>query len=162
FYEKALNQKDFEAASKYFGPRYVQHNPTAPDGIEGFKGFLGFLREKFPDSHSEIKRAFADGDYVILHVHSVREKGSRGRAIVERTVEAWGRLDILVNNVGITGPRGDAVEVDAEAWDHAMRVNVTSMMLMAKAALPQMIRGGGGSIINLTSVAGLVGGHPSL
>jgi predicted SnoaL-like aldol condensation-catalyzing enzyme len=96
FYEQALNQKDFEAASKYLGPRYVQHNPTAPDGAEGFKAFLGFLREKFPDSHSEIKRAFAEGDYVILHVHSVREKGSRGRAIVDifkledgKIVEHW-------------------------------------------------------------------------
>jgi predicted SnoaL-like aldol condensation-catalyzing enzyme len=96
FYEKGLNQKDFEAASKYLGPRYVQHNPTAPDGPEGFKAFLNFLREKFPDSHSEIKRAFADGDYVILHVHSVRERGSRGRAIVDifkledgKIVEHW-------------------------------------------------------------------------
>src|SRR3981189_607685 len=84
------------------------------------------------------------------------------QAIVARTTQAWGRLDILVNNVGITGPRGDAVEVDAEAWDKAMRVNVTSMMLMAKVAVPQMIKSGGGSIINLTSVAGLLGGHPSL
>src|SRR5512144_950012 len=96
FYEKALNQKDFEAAAPYFGGRYVQHNPTAPDGIEGFKAFLGFLREKFPDSRSEIKRAFADGDYVILHVHSVRETGARGRAIVDifrlengKIVEHW-------------------------------------------------------------------------
>jgi predicted SnoaL-like aldol condensation-catalyzing enzyme len=96
FYEKGLNQKDFDAAAKLIGPRYVQHNPTAPDGLEGFKAFLSFLREKFPDSHSEIKRAFADGDYVILHVHSVREKGSRGRAIVDifkledgKIVEHW-------------------------------------------------------------------------
>jgi predicted SnoaL-like aldol condensation-catalyzing enzyme len=96
FYEKALNQKDFDAAAKFIGPRYVQHNPGAPDGPEGFKAFLGFLREKFPDSHSEIKRVFADGDYVILHVHSVREKGSRGRAIVDifkledgKIVEHW-------------------------------------------------------------------------
>ena len=41
FYEKALNQKDFEAAAPYFGGRYVQHNPNVPDGIEGFKAFLG-------------------------------------------------------------------------------------------------------------------------
>src|SRR5258706_12717687 len=66
------------------------------------------------------------------------------QAIVARTVEAWGRLDILVNNVGITGPRGNAVEVDVEAWDSAMRVNVASMMLMAKYAIPEMIRSGGG------------------
>jgi len=96
FYEAGLNRKDFDAASKFFGPRYVQHNPTAPDGIEGFKAFIGFLREKFPDSHSEIKRTFADGDFVILHVHSVREKGTRGRAIVDifkledgKIVEHW-------------------------------------------------------------------------
>lgn len=96
FYEKGLNQKDFEAASKYFGPRYVQHNPNAADGIEGFRGFVNFLREKFPDSHSEIKKVFADGDYVILHVHAVREKGTRGNAIIDifklengKIVEHW-------------------------------------------------------------------------
>ena len=96
FYEKALNQKDFEAAVPYFGPRYIQHNPGAPDGIEGFKGFLKFLKEKFPQSHSEIKRVLADGDFVILHVHSVREPGTRGRAIVDifrlengKIVEHW-------------------------------------------------------------------------
>jgi NAD(P)-dependent dehydrogenase (short-subunit alcohol dehydrogenase family) len=84
------------------------------------------------------------------------------KMIVARTTDAWGRLDILVNNVGITGPRGNAIDVDLDAWDHAMRVNVASMMLTAKYAIPEMIRSGGGSIINLTSVAGLQGGHPSL
>jgi predicted SnoaL-like aldol condensation-catalyzing enzyme len=96
FYEAGLNKKDFEAASKYFGPKYIQHNPGAPDGIEGFKAFLNFLREKFPNSHSEIKKSFAEGDYVILHVHAVREPGTRGRAIVDifrlengKIVEHW-------------------------------------------------------------------------
>ena len=83
FYDKALNQKDFEAASKYFGPRYVQHNPRAADGPEGLKAFLAFLRDKFPDYHSEIKRIFADGDYVIVHVHNVPTPGSRGNAIID-------------------------------------------------------------------------------
>jgi len=84
------------------------------------------------------------------------------KTIVAQTINPWGRLDILVNNVGITGPRGNALEVDADAWDRAMRVNVASMMLMSKHAIPEMIRSGGGSIVNLTSVAGLQGGHPSL
>jgi predicted SnoaL-like aldol condensation-catalyzing enzyme len=96
FYEKGLNQKDFAAAAKHFGPRYVQHNPGAADGPEGFRKFVEFLREKYPRSHSEIKQAFADGDYVILHVHAVREPGQRGSAIVDifrlekgKIVEHW-------------------------------------------------------------------------
>jgi len=96
FYEKAINQKDFDAASKYLGSRYTQHNPVAADGPEGLKGFIGFLRSKFPDAKSEIKRVFAEGDYVILHVHAVREPGTRGRAIIDifklengKIVEHW-------------------------------------------------------------------------
>jgi predicted SnoaL-like aldol condensation-catalyzing enzyme len=96
FYNQALNEKNFDAASKYLGARYIQHNPTAPDGAEGLKGFIGFLRDKFPNSRSEIKRVFAEGDYVIVHVHSVREPGTRGRAIVDifrlengKIVEHW-------------------------------------------------------------------------
>ena len=96
FYEAALNQKDFAAARKYMGPRYVQHNPTAPDGIDGFKKFIDFMREKYPQSHSDIKQAFADGDYVILHVHAMREPNTPGAAIVDifklengKIVEHW-------------------------------------------------------------------------
>jgi len=96
FYDKAINQKDFDAASKYLGSRYVQHNPNAADGPEGLKAFLQFLKERFPSSRSEIKRVLADGDYVILHVHAVREPGSRGNAIVDifklengKVVEHW-------------------------------------------------------------------------
>jgi len=96
FYNQALNEKNFDAASKYLGARYTQHNPVAADGPEGLKAFLGFLRDKFPGSRSEIKRVFAEGDYVILHVHAVREPGTRGRAIVDifklengKIVEHW-------------------------------------------------------------------------
>ena len=96
FYEAAINQKDFDAAAKFLGPRYTQHNPRAADGPEGLKAFLAFLRDKFPEYHSDIKRAFADGDYVILHVHNVQTPGSRGNAIVDifklengKIVEHW-------------------------------------------------------------------------
>jgi predicted SnoaL-like aldol condensation-catalyzing enzyme len=82
-YEKGINQKDFEAAAKDFGPHYIQHNPRAADGVEGFKAFVGFLKAKFPNYHSDIKKVFADGDYVILHVHNVPAPGERGAAIVD-------------------------------------------------------------------------------
>ena len=105
FYEKGLNQKDADAALAYVGNRYVQHNPNAPDGPDGFRKFIGFLREKFPSSHSEIKRSFVDGDFVILHVHSVREPGSRGRAIVDifklengEIVEHWDVVQDIPEN----------------------------------------------------------------
>jgi len=96
FYNQALNEKNFEAASKYLGARYIQHNPVAADGPEGLKGFIGFLRDKFPNSRSEIKRVFAEGDHVIVRVHAVREPGTRGRAIIDifrlengKIVEHW-------------------------------------------------------------------------
>lgn len=96
FYEQAINKKDFESASKYLGPQYIQHNQRAADGREGLKGFIQYLRDKYPDAHSEIKQVFMDGEYVILHVHAVREPGTRGIAIVDifrllegKIVEHW-------------------------------------------------------------------------
>jgi len=76
------------------------------------------------------------------------------RAMVEDAVGRWGRLDILDNNVGIGG-RASVVEVEEPAWDHLMRVNVTSMMLTSKHAIPAMARGGGGAIINISSISAL-------
>ncbi len=96
FYECAINKKDFETASKYLGPRYIQHNQRAADGADGLKDFIRLLRIKFPGAHSEIKQIFADGDYVILHVHAVRDEGTRGAAVVDifrlqdnKIVEHW-------------------------------------------------------------------------
>ena len=82
--------------------------------------------------------------------------------VVETLVSAYGGLDILVNNVGISGPSGTAVEVDPDEWDAAMQVNLKSMMLTSKFAIPQMRKRGGGSIINISSVGGLRGGHPDI
>jgi NAD(P)-dependent dehydrogenase (short-subunit alcohol dehydrogenase family) len=73
---------------------------------------------------------------------------------VEETVRRYGRLDILVNNVGVATP----VPLDApdeEAWSRVMNVNVTSAMLMCRYAIPAMVNSGGGSIINISSIAGI-------
>ena len=74
--------------------------------------------------------------------------------MVETAIDRYGRLDILDNIVGIVR-RGTVVDVDEETWDLVMNVNVKSVMLTSKFAVPRMIEGGGGSIINTSSIAGL-------
>jgi len=75
-------------------------------------------------------------------------------AVVNRALAFWGKLDILDNNVGISGP-GNVVEVQEDLWDHVMAVNVKSMMLMSKFAVPAMAAKKGGSIINISSISAL-------
>lgn len=96
FYEAAINRKDYDAAVKYLGPQYKQHNPTAADGPEGLKAFIEFLKTRFPAQHGDIKRVIAAGDLVVLHVHSTRGDNTPGRAIVDifrlengKVVEHW-------------------------------------------------------------------------
>ena len=82
--------------------------------------------------------------------------------VVATVVEAWGGVDVLFNNVGIVGPSGSVVDVDLEAWDRCFGINVTSMVLMSRFCIPHMRRRGGGSIINTSSIAGVLGAHPSV
>ncbi|HET7671080.1 MAG TPA: SDR family oxidoreductase [Burkholderiales bacterium] len=81
-------------------------------------------------------------------------KAADCKGMVQAAVERYGRLDILDNNVGIS-VRADVLEVTEEQWDRVMAVNVKSIVLAAKYAIPEMKKAGGGSIINISSVAGL-------
>ena len=76
------------------------------------------------------------------------------RRMVEAAMDRYGRLDILDNNVGIS-KRGTVLEISEEDWDHVMAVNVKSIVLCSKHAIPHMIENGGGVIINISSIAGL-------
>jgi len=76
------------------------------------------------------------------------------RAMVDEAVARWGRLDILDNNVGIGG-RGTVVETSEDEWERIMRVNVTGTMLASKHAIPAMANGGGGAIVNISSISAL-------
>ncbi|MFI7425525.1 ester cyclase [Micromonospora sp. NPDC049836] len=97
FYEAGINNKDFAAASKFIGERYVQHNPQIADGAEGFERRVGFIKETFPELRAEVKMIVAEGDFVMAHVHGVRVPGQRGTAIVDifrldddgKLVEHW-------------------------------------------------------------------------
>ena len=76
------------------------------------------------------------------------------QAMVDAAVERYGRLDILDNNVGMSR-RGTVVDTPEEEWDRIIAVNLKSMILASGAAIPKMIETGGGSIINISSIAGL-------
>ena len=96
FYNAAINDKDFAAAAPYMGDEYIQHNPLAADGPEGLKAFLDFAKENLSSFKVEIKQAFADGDYVILHVHATSGPEDRGSAVMDifrlengKVVEHW-------------------------------------------------------------------------
>ncbi|MGQ3674035.1 SDR family NAD(P)-dependent oxidoreductase [Xanthobacter sp. TB0139] len=80
--------------------------------------------------------------------------GNETAALVEACLARYGRVDVLVNNVGRSEP-GDPVSMNEEIWDAQMDVNLKSAYLTCKAVLPVMEKQGGGSIINVSSVAGL-------
>ena len=99
----------------------------------------------------------AEGGTASAHACDVTDSEAC-RGMVATALDRYGRLDVLDNNVGI-GSRGTVVEETEEAWRRVMRVNVESMFLVSKHAIPAMIRSGdGGAIVNIASVAALVGG----
>jgi len=78
------------------------------------------------------------------------------QAMVESVMRRWGHLDILVNNAGIYF-QADVVETPSDVWDKVLAVNLSGAFLCTKYAVPAMVRGGGGVIINIASEAGRVG-----
>jgi NAD(P)-dependent dehydrogenase (short-subunit alcohol dehydrogenase family) len=81
-------------------------------------------------------------------------KADAVKALVEACMERFGRIDILINNVGRSEP-GDPFTMAEEVWDEQMDVNVKSAFLTCKHVLPIMERQGGGSVVNISSIAGL-------
>ena len=96
FYNAAINDKDFEAASAYLGDVYIQHNPMAADGPEGLKAFLDFASANLSEFRIEFKRVLADGDFVMVHGHAKANAEDRGSAVMDifrvedgKVVEHW-------------------------------------------------------------------------
>ena len=91
-----------------------------------------------------------EGGEAFAHVADVTQE-AHCRAAVEATVAKYGRLDCLDNNVGRSAP-GDVTEMSVAEWRDMFALNVDSMMMMCKYAIPVMAKNGGGSIVNIGSL----------
>jgi len=80
--------------------------------------------------------------------------------LVEAAVEFLGGIDILINNAGDLVGRRLVTEIDAAFWQHVFEVNLTSLMLVTRQAVPHLVKASPSSVVNLASLAGRMGGHP--
>lgn len=121
---------------------------------EGASIVLTDMQDEAGEAVAEEIRA-AGGTAVFL-THDVTDEAQWADVVAE-VRKQFGRLDILFNNAGIGGAGGPATDIALEAWKRVHAVNVEGVFLGVKHALPLMREGGGGSIINVSSIAGLVG-----
>jgi predicted SnoaL-like aldol condensation-catalyzing enzyme len=110
FYDLIINKKDFNAATKYMGDDYIQHNPTAATGIEGLRIWMTEFYRRLPDLRANVRRVIAEGDLVALHVEGTNGPGLGGSALVDifrvkdgKIVEHWDVIqpipkEVLNNN----------------------------------------------------------------
>jgi 3alpha(or 20beta)-hydroxysteroid dehydrogenase len=120
--------------------------------MEGAKVVFGdILDEAGAQVEAGIRAAGGEAVYVHLDVTSEAD----WHRAVQEAVSRFGKLNILVNNAGIIIPRVPIEERTADEWDRVMAVNAKGVFLGTKHAIPAMRRAGGGSIVNISSVAGI-------
>jgi len=78
-------------------------------------------------------------------------------SMIDRTVSAFGRLDAAFNNAGVMQRRVDTAEISGDEWDRVMAINLRGVWSCMKYELPQMLRNGGGAIVNCSSIGGVIG-----
>lgn len=111
------------------------------------------------ESEETIKLIKAAGGEAIF-VQADVSKTADVQALINKTVESYGRLDYAFNNAGIEGAAlVPIVDYSEETWDQVIAINLKGVWLCMKYEIPQILKQGGGAIVNMSSVAGLVGGH---
>ncbi|RYF14380.1 MAG: SDR family oxidoreductase [Comamonadaceae bacterium] len=100
-----------------------------------------------------VKQAGSEGLFVAADVANPDDC----RKLVERTVQAYGRLDAACNNAGIAGDLAPTADYTVEGWNKVIAINLTGVFLCMKYQIPQMLKTGGGAIVNMASILGAVG-----
>ena len=101
----------------------------------------------------EIQKAGGDADFWRLDV----SRESEVTRVMDEIGARWGKIDILVNNAGISGANKPTDQITEQEWDTLMAVNVKGVFFCTKHAIPWMRKAGSGSIINISSIYGLIG-----
>ena len=127
---------------------------------EGAKVVIGDISEDEGKAvEAQISEAGGEVLFVLLDVTKEEDWASA----VDQAMARFGKLDVLVNNAGISS-RSFTDDSGIDGWDRIMEVNSKGVFLGTRAAIPKMLEAGGGSIINISSIMGLVGsagGHPA-
>jgi NAD(P)-dependent dehydrogenase (short-subunit alcohol dehydrogenase family) len=119
---------------------------------EGAKVVIAdMLEEEGRQVASEITRANGSAEFMKLDVTSEDD----WKSVVDATVQKYGKLDVLVNNAGISGSAVGEAD-DLKGWQRLLAVNATSVFLGTKLAAAEMAKTGGGSIVNISSIMGIV------
>tara|TARA_R110000737_G_scaffold93541_2_gene126887 strand:+ start:24824 stop:25600 length:777 start_codon:yes stop_codon:yes gene_type:complete len=112
---------------------------------------------KYEEGKNVIAEIEASGGIAkFWHLDTTKEK--EVKAVFSDIVSEFGKIDVLVNNAGISGVDKPTHEITEEEWDKVINVNVKGVFLCAKHVIPYMLKAGSGSIINMSSIYGLVGG----
>jgi NAD(P)-dependent dehydrogenase (short-subunit alcohol dehydrogenase family) len=119
---------------------------------EGAKVVFGDIRDA---EGQKVEAGIRDAGGEAVYVHLDVTSEADWRKAVDAALGRYGKLDVLVNNAGIIIPRVPIEERTVEEWDRVMAVNAKSVFLGTKHAIPAMRRAGGGSIVNISSVAGI-------
>ena len=124
---------------------------------EGAKVVFGdILDDDGQKVEAQVRELGGEATYVHLDVRNEED----WRRAIGVAVSSFGKLDVLVNNAGIWRP-GRVEDTTTEVWDAVLEINAKGVFLGSKLAIPEMRKAGGGSIINISSTAGLVGGPRS-
>jgi NAD(P)-dependent dehydrogenase (short-subunit alcohol dehydrogenase family) len=105
----------------------------------------------------ETVRRIKNADGEAIFVKSDVSKAAEVEILIKKIIETYDRLDCAVNNAGIEGEQAPTSEYAEENWDRLIDVNLKGVWLCMKYEIPQMLKYGGGAIVNMASVAGLVG-----
>ncbi len=120
----------------------------------GAKVLLSDVNEKVGNEAAEAAaKAGGEAQFIRADVSDATQV----QQMVQRCLSAYGSLDCAVNNAGIEGDQASTSDCSQENWERVLAINLTGVWLCMKYEIPPMLDGGGGAIVNMSSVAGLVG-----